>query len=305
MVSSVYVCAACAVNSNQSHSHCHHSLSPAPRANCSTSLPLNPGSIAQFSKYFGITAFCFGVPPLQFTVQDSMHEPNRFLTSLAIGLSCVWVAYLGCGLGILRLYRCDPEGVHQNILMNLPTGSTFADVVRGSYALACVTSYPICLITVADTLIPEIGNLLRRFGHGAGGEYVPVEDVGSCDAGAGAHAFHFHPTPWLVKLVRGVLVAVTTTVAIAFPEFGLTLSLIGSFSVSLLSFVLPTMMALVPEAGSGTSVLAKVREHWVDALLTMLGIVVCIGTTFMTAASVVESKPILPPAAPSGPGVGH
>ena len=48
------------------------------------------------------------------------------------------------------LYRCDPLGIQQNCLQNLPAASIVANMVRLCYAVVCVTSYPLCLAPLAD-----------------------------------------------------------------------------------------------------------------------------------------------------------
>jgi hypothetical protein len=40
-----------------------------------------------------VAAFCFGVPPLQFSLQDSMIEPARFMDSMRVAILLVWVVY--------------------------------------------------------------------------------------------------------------------------------------------------------------------------------------------------------------------
>ena len=50
-------------------------------------------------------------------------------------------------------------------------------------------------------------------------------------------------------IVRLILVCIATSIAIAAPHFGLIVAIIGSFSVSLLSFVLPSAMHLAVITG--------------------------------------------------------
>ena len=52
-----------------------------------------------------------------------------------------------------------------------------------------------------------------------------------------------------VLIVRLILVCIATSIAIAAPHFGLIVAIIGSFSVSLLSFVLPSAMNLAVITG--------------------------------------------------------
>lgn len=82
------------------------SLSLWPTLSCSTDVSLSaavglfPQSVNAASRYFGVAAFCFGVPPLQFSLQDSMAEPARFTEALRAALAVVWAAYGVCGVGM-------------------------------------------------------------------------------------------------------------------------------------------------------------------------------------------------------------
>jgi hypothetical protein len=44
---------------------------------CDVPVPMVPSSLGSFSQYFGVAAFCFGIPPLQFSIQASMSAPSR------------------------------------------------------------------------------------------------------------------------------------------------------------------------------------------------------------------------------------
>lgn len=81
----------------------------------------------------GVAAFCFGVPPLQFSLQDAMAQPRDFTRFLKVALGLVWALYACSGVGIAYLYRC--ETIQENILTNLPDGSAFATGVRLCYAV--------------------------------------------------------------------------------------------------------------------------------------------------------------------------
>jgi hypothetical protein len=82
----------------------------------------------------GVAAFSFGVPPLQFSLQDAMAQPRDFTRSLKTALVLVWAMYILSGVGIAYLYRC--QTMQENILLNLPEGSAFATGLRLSYAVS-------------------------------------------------------------------------------------------------------------------------------------------------------------------------
>lgn len=177
-----------------------------------------------------------------------------------------------CGVGIEVLYRCDPLGIQQNCLQNLPAASIVANMVRLCYAVVCVTSYPLCLAPLADmsekalcacegagsTLEasrsgsaavhqePEKQERGLRKESGGGGAGGPTRGGGSSCDGMEWNRF---VVPMRLLVMRLALVLAATLVSIYFPDFGLIVAIIGSFSVSLLSFVLPSAMHLAVVTG--------------------------------------------------------
>lgn len=147
------------------------------------------------------------------------------------------------------LYRCDPMGLQQDCLANLPKASVAADVVRLCYAVVCVTSYPLCLAPLAD--MTERAFFKCEEAHS--NSFSAAALLPSCCANdalqrrTSSVAALVVPTRSLA--VRLALIATGTAVAIVAPDFGLIVSIIGSFSVSLLSFVLPSAMHLAIAAG--------------------------------------------------------
>ena len=84
---------------------------------------LAPASWAHFANWFGVAAFCFGIPPLHFSLQEAMDQPRDFTRYLCLALALVWGTYVALGAGTAWLYRCDGSGIDANILSNLPNGA--------------------------------------------------------------------------------------------------------------------------------------------------------------------------------------
>ena len=147
------------------------------------------------------------------------------------------------------LYRCDPIGLQQDCLENLPRASTAADIVRLCYAVVCVTSYPLCLAPLAD-MAERAFFKCREAGSSSFSVMTPLP-CGYCSDALQRRATSVAAlvVPPQLLAVRLVLIATGTAVAIAAPDFGLIVAIIGSFSVSLLSFVLPSAMHLAITVG--------------------------------------------------------
>ena len=52
----------------------------------SGALPVLPPNAQSAARYFGVAAFCYGIPPLQFSLQDSMANPDQFTAALRSAL---------------------------------------------------------------------------------------------------------------------------------------------------------------------------------------------------------------------------
>lgn len=89
--------------------------------------------------------------------------------------------------------------------------------------------------------------------------------------------------PWMRYGLRVALVAFTGVCATSVPNFGVVVSLLGSFSVTLGSFVLPPLFHLIVFAERLTQ-----GAIAVDVVLFVLGVVTCIFTTMSTALGVIN-----------------
>lgn len=109
--------------------------------------------------------------------------------------------------------------------------------------------------------------------------------------------------------VRFCLVVLTTTIAAAFPYFGVVISLLGCFTVSILSFVIPPYLhlnivtkpqLLIYQSGSylshstplsasiWPSSFSPLLQYRLDVVLVMLGIIFCLFTTSITFYDVIH-----------------
>lgn len=83
--------------------------------------------------------------------------------------------------------------------------------------------------------------------------------------------------------LRLVLVIFTGVCATSVPNFGVVVSLLGSFAVTLGSFVLPPLFHMVVFRGRQTQ-----RAEMIDIALFVLGLVTCAFTTTTTFISVFK-----------------
>lgn len=92
-------------------------------------------------------------------------------------------------------------------------------------------------------------------------------------------------SPALFYGLRAALVLFSGVCATSVPNFGVVVTLLGSFSVTLGSFVLPPLFHRVV-FGERLSALEKAT----DEVLTFIGVVTCVFTTTTTALSVLKGE---------------
>lgn len=92
-------------------------------------------------------------------------------------------------------------------------------------------------------------------------------------------------SPTMYYGLRAALVIFSGVCATSVPNFGVVVTLLGSFSVTLGSFVLPPLFHRVV-FGDRLSALAKTT----DEVLTFIGVVTCLFTTTTTALGVLRGE---------------
>lgn len=147
-----------------------------------------------------------------------------------------------------------------------------------------LTSYPLCLVPAAQ-MITSIKDDIPHTDHTD--EEIPMPAVP----------------------LRIALVAVCTSVAMVVPDFGLMVSIIGNFSVSMVSFVLPSAMALACAhldsdylpVGDITTGHVHIKRgpfksswYYVDMVLLAVGVITCVSTTCLTLASAFTTPHSMP-----------
>lgn len=210
---------------------------------------------------FGVLAYCFGVPPLALQLEASMAEPRSFKRAQRLALGTAFLAYAATGAGVARLFDGLPgtPTVAGNVLDDLPRDGGWGAppaIVRVAMALVCVFSAPLGIVSCGQIFEARLGP----------------------------------PTPTKRRLVRGGITFGAAAVASALPVFALVVALVGCLAVSLLSFVLPPVLhlQLLLRGGGRGATLA------LDGIAIVVGVVVVVFTTFLTARSVAAQLDAAP-----------
>lgn len=279
-------------------------------------LPLFPQSITDFSTFVGIVTFGFGLPSLAFPVEESMARPSEFYIAARWAVIFVWIVYFCMADGVSILFVHDDRGIASNILKNLPTYSFLGNVVRIAMAFVCLLTFPLTFIPPAQLAEQALVQYLDRI---AGHPYArnmqyngwlsffsvsPMEDNGLADdsnpnymstsnISDNEELLRPTPTPFLVYIIRLILVLLCAYSSFIVPCFGLVVSLLGCFTVSVLSFVLPPYLSLILITGPAYAKhpdLSEVKfNHMRDNAMTAIGVVVCVTTTLIVAFQCSEA----------------
>lgn len=280
----------------------------------SIDLPLFPENAVDFSTFLGIVTFGFGLPSLAFPVEESMARPSEFYVAARWAVIFVWIVYFCMADGVSILFVHDDRGIASNILKNLPVDSFLGNAVRIAMAFVCLLTFPLTFIPPAQLAEQALVQYLDRI---AGHPYArnmqyngwlsffsvsPMDDGGLTDDSTPSNYMSTSnssddirneellrptPTPFLVYIIRLVLVLLCAYSSLTVPCFGLVVSLLGCFTVSVLSFILPPYLSLIlisRPAYDKHPDLSEVKfKHMRDNAMTAVGVVVCVTTTLIVA----------------------
>lgn len=100
------------------------------------------------SRFFGITCFSFGIPPLLFPIQGSMSRPEFFGSAVRLALVSVAAAYILIAEATVLLYDF---AIPPNILSVLPD-SILATFVRLLMVMVCLLTYPLAIVPLCESV---------------------------------------------------------------------------------------------------------------------------------------------------------
>lgn len=160
------------------------------------------------SKWFGCVVFSFGIVPLTFNFRESMAEPEKLPQTAMISMTIVGTFYVLIGVFFLHLF----PNINNDLLSEMPPTGVIATLTRIAMIVVVMASIP--LITVPCGEIIE-GKLMR------------IEDGRECRSRKG------------MVIIRASILLGTFSIAAKLPGFVTVLAFVGSFAVSIVSFVLP------------------------------------------------------------------
>lgn len=235
-----------------------------------------------------------------------MAHTEHFIGALKTSLWFIWGSYSVLGGTALLIYQ-QQGPVSDNIMAQLPHASAAQEPLLLLITMATLFTYPLAMQPVAsifEQALIKAGFGAASSGNGGSGQYGALSAVetgtttpSSSNAAAPAPAT---PTafvgegettnpppdqlsPLLYYGLRAALVLFSGVGATSVPNFGVVVTLLGSFSVTLGSFVLPPLFHRVVFAER-----LKGAERTADEVLCFIGVVTCVFTTTTTALAVLK-----------------
>jgi amino acid permease len=266
---------------------------------------LYPASVADFTYYCGVSSFCFGMCSLVFPVEESMRDRRELNKAVSWAIIFVVGLYSFVGDGLYLLYKYDGSGIRGNILQNLPMDSIASLLVRASIVGVCVLSFPFTFLPPAQMIEQRIMGVGSATDKRGGYQPIPSAEPSSSSSSSGISGppedalTQGAPKPSLPKafyVIRAALVALCTILATVVPCFGAVVSLLGSFTVTVLTFVLPPVCHLSIlrqeyESKVQSTCAEDSEMRWIaikDISAMILGAMMCVVGTSITFGSVLD-----------------
>jgi len=123
------------------------------------SLNLFPQSIDDMTIFIGVATFCYGLCSMVCPIEESMAKREEFQQAVNWSLIFVWSVYGIIGTVGALLFFHHPDGIQDNILLNLPQDSLVATIVRVSMALVCILTFPLAFCAPAEMLEYKLSQL--------------------------------------------------------------------------------------------------------------------------------------------------
>lgn len=172
-------------------------------------------SLHQLPLFFGTAIFALEGIGVVMPLENNMKTPSHFIGCpgvLNIGMAIVVTLYTGVGFFGFLQYGDDTKG---SITLNLPVTEVLAQSVKVMIAVAIFLTYGLQFYVPMEVIWKSIGH---RFGaHKLAAEYV----------------------------VRTLLVIGTVAIAVAIPQLGPFISLVGAVCLSTLGLMFPAIIELV------------------------------------------------------------
>ncbi|XP_039287493.1 amino acid transporter AVT1A-like isoform X1 [Nilaparvata lugens] len=165
-----------------------------------------PHTFKEFFLAFGVILFAYGGASTFPTIQNDMTHREKFPKSVAIGFAVIFLLYLPVSFGGYFVYG---DAVNSNILLSLQRGpfELVANILMAMHLL-------LAFFIVVNPVSQEIEEIFD----------IP------------------HSFCWKRCIIRTLMVVAMIVVGETIPKFGMILALVGGSTITLTTFVLPSLL---------------------------------------------------------------
>lgn len=211
----------------------------------------------QLPLFLGILLFATSSVGVMLAIEQKMSKPaaylgwNGVLTRAAVFVAATYILF-----GFLGYWRYGSE-LEASVTLNMPTDEILAQVIKLFIAISVFFTYPLSGYVVIDIVCNQ---------------FIAQN--------------HNPKNPHMIEyIVRILFVLLCTINAIAFPNLGPMLALVGAFSISLLNIIFPCCIELCLLYGSSYG---KLRWRLIkDIMMIFIGLLILVYGTYTSIKDMV------------------
>ena len=173
-----------------------------------------PYDLTGIANLFGVVVFSYAIVPLTFNIQESMANPDQMLSAANTALTFVVFFYIIIGCGVSIIFASENDNHFQGeVLSHLPS-TWISTLVRLAMAATTIATTPFLVIPCGEIITSKLG-------------------------------WGKNSTRTMSIIIRSILCISSAFLSLIVPDFVWVVKISGSFCLSLVGFVCPSLFYLV------------------------------------------------------------
>ncbi|KAH8398832.1 hypothetical protein KR222_008358 [Zaprionus bogoriensis] len=214
------------------------------------------GEIISIPFFMGIVMFATSSVGVMLAIEGKMEKPAEYIGWFGVlNVGSIFIIVLNVLFGFVGYWRYGDE-VLASVTLNIPSSEVLAQMIKLALALAVFLTYPLSGYVPIDIIMNH---------------YVLKKE-------------QKHPI-MIEYVTRFLFVLLTTINAIAFPNLGPLLALVGAFSISLLNLIFPCFIEICLLHGDSYGKLKW--KLWKDILIIIFGTIVLVYGSFNAIKDII------------------
>ncbi|XP_034482011.1 glutamate transporter polyphemus [Drosophila innubila] len=217
---------------------------------------VKPAELYQIPFALGIVLFATSSVGVMLAIESKMGKPGDYIGWFGVlNIASIFIIVLNVIFGLVGFWRygCNTEA---SVTLNIPVEEALAQIIKLSIAIAIFLSYPLSgYVTISIIMI-----------------YVLKREV---------------KNPHMIEyIIRVAFVILSTLNAIALPNLGPLLALVGTFSISLLNLVFPCCieLCLIYQDSYGK----LLWKLWKNILMILFGLLIFFYGSYRAFVDIIE-----------------